>query len=473
MRAGRLPGRNLGSRGAPMVRLSTLALSMALLAVSLQAQWITGYYGAGNGVLPISAIPWNNFTTIVHFAASTDGEGNVATYYIRQQEIRQLVAAGHAHGKKVLVNIIDNTADYNYYGRSTAPGRIQTFVKNIAAFVRSNGYDGVDLDWEQNVIPAQYAQLAQMVRAALPGYLITAAVFNNPNIVSAMGKAWPYLDQINMECYHMDAAGNGFSWFNAALFQAGNSSVCTCDWRVKPFLTAGVPPSKVGIGVPFYGRKWQGVTRPLVNGYFRQSQLYYRDLVTDSRRWQPQYKVYDETYKANYLSIPSLNEFDTYSGVEQMQDLNVWIKSKGFGGAMAFLIDYEYVAGAAGAARYPLSTALHNIVMQSANAGPAILSGSPSGALPASTTEATLSVTTNVSANCKYSTSAGVAYEAMPLSLASTGGTASSTPLTGLAAGARYTYYVRCADFAGKANTSDYVVSFSVAAPARIPGQLR
>ena len=52
----------------------------------------------------------------------------------------------------------------------------------------------------------------------------------------------------------------------------------------------------------------------------------------------------------------------------------------------------------------------------------------------------------------------------MPSMFATTGGTTSSTLLTGLAAGKSYTYSVRCADTSGNATTSDYTVAFSVAA---------
>ena len=45
-----------------------------------------------------------------------------------------------------------------------------------------------------------------------------------------------------------------------------------------------------------------------------------------------------------------------------------------------------------------------------------------------------------------------------------TGGTSHSRTLTGLTDGQSYTYYVRCIDGSGNANTNDYTISFSVAA---------
>ncbi len=96
-------------------------------------------------------------------------------------------------------------------------------------------------------------------------------------------------------------------------------------------------------------------------------------------------------------------------------------------------------------------------------APPNITSSSPSGTLNAGTTNTTLSVTTNENATCKYSTTAGTAYSSMASTFSTTGGTVHSTSVSGLTDGNSYTYYVRCEDTSGNADTSDYGVSFSVA----------
>ncbi|MEK6968436.1 MAG: hypothetical protein AABX51_07455, partial [Nanoarchaeota archaeon] len=79
-------------------------------------------------------------------------------------------------------------------------------------------------------------------------------------------------------------------------------------------------------------------------------------------------------------------------------------------------------------------------------------SGSPQGTLPAGTTVATLSTVTNENAICKYSTTAGVAYNSMPGTFDTTGSNSHSKALTALADGASYSYYVRCSDQAGNSN---------------------
>ncbi|MEK7493743.1 MAG: cohesin domain-containing protein [Patescibacteria group bacterium] len=100
---------------------------------------------------------------------------------------------------------------------------------------------------------------------------------------------------------------------------------------------------------------------------------------------------------------------------------------------------------------------------------PVRANGAPSGVLAVGTTQAALSLTTNESATCRYITSAGVSYTGMTSAFTTTGTTSHSVTITGLSNGSSYTYYMRCTDGAGIANTDDYTITFSVALPTSAP----
>jgi Glycosyl hydrolases family 18 len=324
------------------------------LGGGFSGRWLTGYYAAQNGVEPIGAIPWNLYTHVIHFAAAPNADGSIAAHYLTASEIAQFTSSKPA-GKYALVCLKDNDSDQGAFAAATSPGTIAAFVANVAAFVNGNGYGGVDIDWETNVNVAQYVDLLKRLRAALPSKAVTMAVGNWGGLEQVAAAAYPNVDQINVMCYDMDSASAGYSWYNSALLQAGNSAVATCDWRVRAFTGAGVPASKIGVGIPLYGRRWQGTTQALTNGSFSPSTVPYRDLVSDPQRWQTANQKYDAKYKANYLSIPALNEFDSYTGAEFIGDVASW--SRQFGGVMTFTLDYEYLPG--GASPYPLSAALY------------------------------------------------------------------------------------------------------------------
>jgi chitinase len=336
-----------------------LAFFLAPFAFA-QGRWVTGHYAAGNGIQSAAQIPWGKFTHINHFAAAPGVNGTVAMGYLTPTDISALIAARPV-GKKVLVVIGDaasGTAGATSFAVATSSANIVSFVNSIASFVNANGYDGVDIDWEQGIITTQYSDLMSRLRTALPGKTIAVDTGNWSSLPAAAAASQASIDQINLMCYDMDAPGNGFSWYNDAILQAGNASVATCDWRARAFTSLGVAPAKIGIGIPFYGRRWTGVTKALVNGSFSVSTVFYRDLVNDSTRWQPANRFYDSVYKSDYLSIPSLNEFDSYNGAQSINDAVTWGASQGFGGFMAFTTEYEYLPSQTGDARYPLSTAL-------------------------------------------------------------------------------------------------------------------
>jgi len=93
--------------------------------------------------------------------------------------------------------------------------------------------------------------------------------------------------------------------------------------------------------------------------------------------------------------------------------------------------------------------------------------GSPMGELAYGTRSATLSLTTDENATCKYASASGTLYSSMTLTFSTTGGTTHSTSITGFADGTSYTYYARCSDSAGNVNADDYTIAFSVAAPPK------
>ena len=93
---------------------------------------------------------------------------------------------------------------------------------------------------------------------------------------------------------------------------------------------------------------------------------------------------------------------------------------------------------------------------------PVLSNGQPTGSLASGTSQTAIGVTTGEAATCRYETTAGVSYTAMTNTFMTTGATTHQTTVSGLSNGAADSYYVRCRDSVGNANTSDFVISFSV-----------
>lgn len=78
------------------------------------------------------------------------------------------------------------------------------------------------------------------------------------------------------------------------------------------------------------------------------------------------------------------------------------------------------------------------------------------------TTQTQLSVQTNEPASCRYSTEQGVEYKSMKKKFTSTAGNIHVATVTGLENGIYYTFFVRCQDEEGNANTGDVMIRFRV-----------
>ncbi len=96
------------------------------------------------------------------------------------------------------------------------------------------------------------------------------------------------------------------------------------------------------------------------------------------------------------------------------------------------------------------------------DADPLLFSGTPTGTVAAGTTSASIALSTLEDSTCRYASESGVDYADMSGSFSTTGTTAHATPISGLASGQSYVYYVKCLSSAGNV-AGDYAISFSIA----------
>src|SRR5574340_170114 len=348
---------------------------MALISAAVtRPYWTTGYYISHDG-LDAAGIPWAKYTHMVHSQVAMPGvdgagmgDGTLRTpvpwpgYSLAQADKDAFVKAAHAAKKKAVVSIIDNAAHPEAFAQATAPGRVAAFVNSIAALVQNGGnpYDGVDIDWEARGDAAGFERLIAALRAALPSPALILAAGSEGEPFPAMARAaYPNLDQINIMCYDLDyhAADRSYSWFNSALISRDSGQRACAAPVISALVAAGVPRSKIGVGIPFYGRRWTGCTAPLRPCKQSPQLGPYSSLVEDGARWHPQYRVYDARYKANYLSIGPLNEFVAYTGPEQIRDIVAWVKEQGLGGVMCYAVQYEAYYTRTG---FPLTNAVYD-----------------------------------------------------------------------------------------------------------------
>ncbi|HLX11562.1 MAG TPA: glycosyl hydrolase family 18 protein [Bacteroidota bacterium] len=355
-----------------VLALMMLALSSGRPALAQSNLWITAYYAGwqqgynNSGNLPAQEIDYSAVTQLNHFALlpKPDGTLDDSANSVTLANGRALIARAHAAGKKVLITIGgwgSNTLFRNVTGVLMLP----LFVQNLVRFMQSQGYDGIDIDWEtidpQDILP--YTLFITTLRMQLnliqPRPLLTASIDWQPALFASLASDF---DQINLMTYDLSGAWPGWvSWHNAPITDGGFRFPSTgrpppsIDAAVDSFAAAGIPLKKIGIGIDFYGYIWSGgsgtptggvtaprqswITPPLVRNNVPFS-------VIMSKIYRPEVYVWDSGPQAAYLSIDhpgsAQDTFVTYDNEQSCKQKIEYARKKGIGGVIIWELGGAY-----------------------------------------------------------------------------------------------------------------------------------
>ena len=333
----------------------TLLLLLSIPAGLLQAHpWVSAYYaGWQQGYYPPSAIDFGAMTHILHFSVEPTSGGNIsgAGNGINATSASQLITPAHAMGVKVLLTVGGAGTDGGFINNTTA-ATLPTFVSNLVTFTVNNGYDGIDVDWEDISNGTRFDSFVSALRAKMdsvrPGMLLTCACQNGyENIVA---KVQSCFDQINIMTYDMSGAWSGWvTWHNSPIYDGGNRFPSTggllpsADGNVNDAVAAGIPLAKLGIGTDFYGYRWDGVCAPLegwtstpnVTGNIAYSSL--------KSTYSTNPILWDASAGAAYISITSPSQhFISLDAPITMQAKANFVKNKGIGGIIIWELGGGY-----------------------------------------------------------------------------------------------------------------------------------
>ena len=296
-------------------------LILCLLALVLPAlgQWRTGYFMQGEaGGQTAATIPWSKYTHVVHYALQptyNNGVCELAPRYgpISGTDIAEFVGGAHNAGVKAIIGIVEDDAR-EAISACTRPQNIPQFVDLISNFVADHQYDGVDIDWQNGIIPPQYQDLIVRLRMAMPTANLSVAVGIAERFMTAAVQF--DLDQINIRAYDLDSqdltgSGINYTWYHSPTLQGANFQDQAMDILVRYYISAGNASSKLGLAVPFYGRirrgcldstGMEGVTdlNQTWAGGAGVASIPYRDLV-NSTYWGSGTRVWDDLRKSQYI----------------------------------------------------------------------------------------------------------------------------------------------------------------------------
>ncbi|ORY63896.1 glycoside hydrolase superfamily [Pseudomassariella vexata] len=254
---------------------------------------------------------------------------------------------------KVLLSIGGWTYSTNFAAAASTATTRSTFAKTAVTLVKDWGFDGIDVDWEYPTDATQAANmvsLLQAIRSELdsyaasdaPGYHFVLTIASpagptNYNVMQLNAMA-EVLDYFNLMAY--DYAG---SWDTTSGHQANlypnpsnpQSTPFSTDAAVSDYITAGVPASKIVLGMPIYGRSFEstaGVGQTYTGvgtGSWEAGVWDYKVLPKTGAT-----EIYDEVAGATYSYDNSSQELISYDTPDMITKKVAYLKGKGMGGSM-------------------------------------------------------------------------------------------------------------------------------------------
>ncbi|HEY4388325.1 MAG TPA: glycosyl hydrolase family 18 protein, partial [Ktedonobacteraceae bacterium] len=241
-------------------------------------------------------------------------------------------------------------------------------------------FDGIDIDWEYPNDPGNgnphgpqdtqnYTNLLKEFRTQLDQagaqtgkhYLLTVAAPAGQDKYAniQLNQIGQYLDWIDIMTYDMHGAWNatGPTDFNAPLYadpadpSAPPANSYSIDHAVTDYLAAGVPASKVVIGMPIYGRGWTNV--PNTNNGLYQSSSSMQAAPGTYEAGIEDYKVLKNltgytTYRNSVTKtswVYNGSTFWNYDDPTTIATKMSYINSKGLGGAFSWSLDGDDASG--------------------------------------------------------------------------------------------------------------------------------
>lgn len=341
----------------------TLVFVIALSGFAQKKHVVNGYVGGFRGLVDVDAISMEKLTHINYaFVNVKDSMAFLTNLRTDSTNFRKLNERKRKVNPdlKILISIGGWSWSGNFSDAVLTPTSRKLFAKTSVDIVREYDLDGVDIDWEYpamrgaegNVYRPEDKQnftlMFKELRAELDKlgkergrhYELTAAVGGSKSFVdnTQMAEVGKILDYVFVMTYDYSGRNGTVGHHTNPYSSEKDGSGSSVDQSITDFLAAGVPASKLAVGVGFYGKAWvaenaenngmgqrrvhsaqnQGAAQGQGGGYTK---------IKDTMIGQNGYKrFWDKRARAPYLFNKDTKVFVTYDDEKSVTEKIKYIK---------------------------------------------------------------------------------------------------------------------------------------------------
>ncbi|XP_055643473.1 acidic mammalian chitinase-like [Toxorhynchites rutilus septentrionalis] len=372
---------------------------MALVAISghfASAQKnVIGYLGAwanyrpGNGKFTIEHINPKLLTHVIYsfFGANSDATIKHLDSWldINLKSIARCIELKKQNPTlKVLAAVGGWNAGVHEFSAIAATPELRTkFANEAVAFCKKFGFDGLDMDWEY---PANIERggkpedkqnfvllMKELYTKFKPANLTLTAAVAAPESIASVSYDIKQLannvDFINLMAYDFHTSVDGATGQNAPLKSANAGDKLNVQSSVEYWLKQGLPPSKLNLGIPTYGRTF-AVSKANQRGlgaratgagqsgpYTQEPGMLGYNEICEMKNDGKLTEIWDTNQAVPYASNENL--WVGFDNVKSIQEKCNYIKTKNLAGGMFWSLETDDFLGKCGP-KFGLISALKN-----------------------------------------------------------------------------------------------------------------
>lgn len=234
--------------------------------------WVVCYHPCYQWYTKGATIPWDQLSHLVlgYLLPFKNGENQwdikvPPQFYPGQagwiDKAGTFIAEGKTAGKKTLCMLggagSNVGSNEEFWNMATSAENVQTFAANIKAFIEPIGFDGVDLDWEERLDYDGFLRLVKELRRIWPEVIITIPTSPTGNDAEGLAVCNEYVDAFMPMTYMSVMQWGGWTVpVPPTPLHAYESNPYSVEITLNKWTNAGVPASKVVMGIGGYGQVW-------------------------------------------------------------------------------------------------------------------------------------------------------------------------------------------------------------------------